>query len=98
MTIAPLAPDHAPEPFDPRIELTDHGFAVDFGPEWVVGFDSPGSLTGGPTVLTTETFDLSGYAGSSIKVGFRAGWDCNNCPDDQTARGWFIDNVIVWQK
>lgn len=47
---------------------------------------------------TTETFDLSGFTGDSIKVGFRVGWDCANCPDDQTERGWFIDNVIVWQK
>jgi cysteine-rich repeat protein len=45
---------------------------------------------------TTETFDLSAYAGSSIQVGFRAGWDCNNCVNrSQIARGWFIDNVIV---
>jgi cysteine-rich repeat protein len=47
---------------------------------------------------TTETFDLSAYAGSSVELGFRAGWDCGNCPDDQTGRGWFIDNVVVWRK
>lgn len=46
---------------------------------------------------TTETFDLSAYAGSSIQVGFRAGWDCANCvlEQDQSVRGWFIDNVVV---
>ncbi|KIG17664.1 Multiple EGF-like-domain protein 3 precursor [Enhygromyxa salina] len=42
-----------------------------------------------------ETFDLSAFAGSSIKVGFRVGWDCGNCPTDQTGRGWFIDNVMI---
>lgn len=49
----------------------------------------------------TETFDLSAYAGSSIKLGFRVGWDCSNCPDneaDQSDRGWFIDNVVVSRK
>jgi hypothetical protein len=44
---------------------------------------------------TTETVDLSAYAGSSIQLGFRVGWDCGNCPSDQTGRGWFIDNVVV---
>lgn len=47
---------------------------------------------------TTETFDLSPYAGSSIVIGFRVGWDCLNCPPmeyDQSGRGWFIDNVAV---
>ncbi len=44
---------------------------------------------------TTETFDLSAFAGSSIEIGFRVGWDCGNCPDNQGERGWFIDNVIV---
>jgi hypothetical protein len=44
---------------------------------------------------STETFDLSGYAGSSIQLGFRVAWDCGNCPGDETDRGWFIDNVIV---
>jgi hypothetical protein len=44
---------------------------------------------------TTETVDLSAHAGSSIKLGFRVGWDCGNCPIDQTERGWFIDNIVV---
>jgi hypothetical protein len=44
---------------------------------------------------TTDTFDLSMFAGSSIQIGFRVGWDCGNCPDPQDGRGWFIDNVVV---
>ena len=44
---------------------------------------------------TTETLDLSAFAGSSIQIGFRVGWDCGNCPDDQTGRGWFIDDIVV---
>ena len=52
--IAPLPPDYTPEPFDPRVELPDHGFAVDLGPEWTVGFGAPGSYTGGPRVLTAQ--------------------------------------------
>ncbi|PRP94333.1 hypothetical protein [Enhygromyxa salina] len=50
------------------------------------------------TDYLTETFDLSAYAGSSIAVGFRVGWDCGNCPVDQTGRGWFIDNVMISRK
>jgi hypothetical protein len=46
---------------------------------------------------TGEAFDLSAYAGSSIRIGFRVGWDCLNCTAThaQTGRGWFIDNVVV---
>jgi hypothetical protein len=43
----------------------------------------------------TDTVDLSAHAGSSIRIGFRVGWDCGNCPDPQIGRGWFIDNVVV---
>lgn len=43
---------------------------------------------------TTEIFDLSDFAGSTITVGFRAGWDCGNC-DVGADRGWFIDDVVV---
>lgn len=47
----------------------------------------------------TEVFDLSAYAGSSIKLGFRAAWDCGNCNEpNQLQRGWFIDNVVVARK
>ncbi len=60
MDIAPLAPEHVPEPFDPRIELAKHGFAVDFGPEWAVWFRFPGSLLGGTTVLTAQIQGPSG--------------------------------------
>ncbi len=35
-SIAPLTADYSPEPFDPRVEVADHGFAVDFGVEWRV--------------------------------------------------------------
>ncbi len=45
-----------------------------------------------------ETFDLSEFAGEAVKIGFRVGWDCNNCGNvDQGGRGWFIDNVVVWR-
>lgn len=44
---------------------------------------------------TSERVDLSEFVGRSIQIGFRVGWDCGNCPDDQTGRGWFIDNVVV---
>jgi hypothetical protein len=56
-TIAPLAPDYTPEPFDPRVERADHGFAVDFGPQWTVGFRFPGPLLGGlgGTVVLTAS-------------------------------------------
>lgn len=47
------------------------------------------------SAYTTDTVDLSAYVGSSIQIGFRVGWDCGNCPDDQTGRGWYIDNVVV---
>lgn len=59
-----------------------------------------GPLEGEPAFIldadyVTEAFDLSAYAGSSIEIGFRVAWDCGNCPGDETARGWFIDNVVV---
>jgi cysteine-rich repeat protein len=51
--------------------------------------------------FTTETVDLSDYAGSSIQLAFRVAWDCGNCTQiehNQNDRGWFIDNVVVWRK
>ncbi len=55
-TIAPLASDYVPEPFDSRVELAAHGFAVDFGPEWGVSsrmalLGAQGTLLGGTPVL-----------------------------------------------
>lgn len=66
-TIAPLPPDYTPEPFDPRVEMAGHGFAVGFGPEWSVSFAFPGSLLGGTTVLRAQTRGPSG-SGQSCHV------------------------------
>ena len=59
VTIAPLAADYVPEPFDPRVELAAHGFAVDFGPEWQVSsrlalLGAQGTLLGGTPVLSAS--------------------------------------------
>jgi hypothetical protein len=65
-SIEPLTPDYSPEPFDPRVELADHGFSVDFGPEWSVGSGSRvgyRTLLGGPVVLT------AGREGTDAGVG-----------------------------
>ena len=49
-----------------------------------------------------DVFDLSAYAGGEVTIGFRMGTDCGNCDvqdmmfQDQTMRGWFIDDVVVW--
>jgi hypothetical protein len=56
-TIAPLAADYVPEPFDPRVELAAHGFAMDLGPEWGVSsrmalLGAQGTLLGGTPVLS----------------------------------------------
>jgi len=58
-TIAPLASDGVPEPFDPRVEFAAHGFAVDFGPEWGVSSrlalqGAQGTLLGGTPVLSAS--------------------------------------------
>lgn len=58
-TIAPLASDYVPEPFDPRVELAANGFAVDFGKEWVVSsrgalLGAQGTLLGGTPVLSAS--------------------------------------------
>jgi hypothetical protein len=38
------------------------------------------------------TADLSMFAGSVIKLGFRVGWDCGNC---DIREGWYVDDVKV---
>jgi hypothetical protein len=58
-TIAPLASDYVPEPFDPRVEFAGHGFAVDFGQEWQVSsrlalLGAQGTLLGGTPVLSAS--------------------------------------------
>ena len=61
-TIAPLTADFSPEPFDPRVALPEHGFAIDFGVEWYVD-PRPPSLTpllGGTVVLAAQTTPLYG--------------------------------------
>jgi cysteine-rich repeat protein len=52
----------------------------------------------GDASYSTETFDLSEFAGSEIRVGFRVAWDCGNCDMDLTAKGWFVDDVVVWRR
>jgi len=61
-SIAPLTADFSPEPFDPRVAIPEHGFAVDFGMEWYVDPRAGhlGALLGGPIVLTTQTTALYG--------------------------------------
>ena len=66
-TIAPLAPDYIPEPFDSRVEMVERRFAVDLGPEWSVGLNFPGSLLGGTTVLRAQVRGRSG-TGQSCHV------------------------------
>ena len=49
------------------------------------------------TDYVTEVFDLSSFAGSSVRVGFHVAWNCQNCTINfpQENRGWFIDNFVV---
>ncbi len=37
-------------------------------------------------------FDLSPFAGNTLRIRFHAGWDCGNC---QFNEGWYIDDVSV---
>ena len=62
-TIAPLAADYSPPPFDPRVEFAEHGFAVDFGVEWSVSSRTEhlsARLLGGSTVLMAQTAAIDG--------------------------------------
>ena len=55
--IAPLPADFSPEPFDPSVQMADHGLAVDFGAEWRLSSRTDHlttSLLGGPTVLSAQ--------------------------------------------
>jgi hypothetical protein len=55
--IAPLAAGStSSHPFDPRVEVAAHGFAVDFSAEWLVrSWPGPGPVLGGHLVLRAVT-------------------------------------------
>jgi hypothetical protein len=39
-----------------------------------------------------SAFDLAAYAGQSVQVRFRAGWDCGNC---FVREGWYVDDISI---
>jgi hypothetical protein len=41
------------------------------------------------------TFDLSPFVGHTIRIRFRAGWDCGNCAFNE---GWYVDDVAVYSQ
>jgi hypothetical protein len=65
--IAPIS-THVPAsaPFDPRIEVPNHGLAVEFGDEWLMrAWATPGLLLGGVTVLRADSVAREGVGSSS---------------------------------
>jgi hypothetical protein len=60
--IAPLLAEARPSvPFDPRVEVPEHGLAVDFPAEWLVrSWPGPGPVLGGSLVLRAVTLAQEG--------------------------------------
>ncbi|UCF81217.1 MAG: PKD domain-containing protein, partial [Acidobacteriota bacterium] len=58
----------------------------------LLGLDAYSHTTGG--VWVQETYDLSAFAGSVIRIRFHVGWDCGNCAPVGD-EGWHIDDVLV---
>ena len=88
MTIAPLAADYVPEPFDPRVELTAHGFAMDFGPEWEVS--SRMALLGAQGTLLGGTPVLSAGRRRSLHVG-----PSSTTPSATVRKSWSADRCLI---
>jgi hypothetical protein len=89
--VAPLPADPpASAPFDPRVEVPDHGFAVDFGAEWLVrAWPAPGSVFGGANVLRALT--VAGADGSG-------GYECVVEDDTGLASVPDVGSLDDWQE
>jgi hypothetical protein len=78
----------ASAPFDPRVEVPEHGFGVDFPAEWLVrASEGPGPLLGGDPVLRAVT-----------ATGGPASADCTIEDDTGLPSLSGVDSLAGWQE
>jgi hypothetical protein len=56
-----------------------------------------GAFTRSNPGFETARFDLTGVTGQ-VRVGFRVGFDCGECPGDPVEEaGWYVDDIVVYR-
>jgi hypothetical protein len=59
----------------------------------LAGYQAYSHSSGG--FFAVGTFDLTPFVGHTVRLRFRAGWDCGNCALNE---GWYIDDVVVYSR